>query len=335
MANTAKYVLRYGLSFGLGALFIYWALQGIELDQLWISTTSLNGFWLLLISLSVLLSLVIRAWRWLVLLAPFAPHIGLFHATLALAIGYTANVFIPRSGEALRVLSLGWARGVSIPPVLGTVLLERILDVIWLLLFIGLSLLLLPARLAQAYPWLGPITLVALAGCVLVLCSLVLVCIYRQSTRAWLQQRLEPRYPRIGGKIDHILEVFLDGLTTLHHPAAYLQLVVSSALLNLIYVAINYWAFLGLELGLNFGAALVVMTVSTFGIILPTPGGMGSYHLFFAQSLRVLYGSDQTTGLACAVLVHGWTTLIYLVLGGPALIWQYTHRAEKLTRAKI
>ncbi|NKB67242.1 MAG: hypothetical protein GKR89_09285 [Candidatus Latescibacteria bacterium] len=331
MSKLAKYALRYGLSLGLGAVFIYWALQGIELDQLWRAATSLEWGWLGLITLSVLASLLVRAWRWLVLLAPFAPGIGLYNASLALAVGYSANVFIPRSGEALRVLSLHWTRGATITPLLGTVLLERILDVIWLLIFIGLSLLLLPSQLVQAYPWLGLFTLIALVGCVVALGGLVLICVYRRAVRIWLSQRLEPRYPRLGGKINRILAAFLDGLTTLHRPAAYLQLFVSSALLNLIYVAINYWAFLGMGLGLDFGAALVVMTVSTFGIIVPTPGGMGSYHLFFAQSLRVLYGSDQTVGLACALLVHGWTTAIYLVLGIPALLWQYWHRASRPT----
>ena len=95
---------------------------------------------------------MVRAWRWQVLLRPFAPQVRTVDATLALAICYAANVFIPRSGEVLRTVSLKWSGKAPMSPVLATVVVERIMDLFWLIVFIGLALIIQRDPINQAFP---------------------------------------------------------------------------------------------------------------------------------------------------------------------------------------
>ena len=337
MNKFIKTAAQYLASLGLMALFLYWAFKGIQVSELWEAIKGISLAWVGLIFLTTLLTLVLRGWRWIVFMRPFATHLSIWDTFLALTIGYAANIFIPRSGEALRALSLKWTRGTSISAVLATVVVERILDMVWLILMLGISLLLIRGRIQQAFPWLAPATLIVLvssvlAGCILALVGLALISLYRERALSLIERLLGRVSSRLAAAVVRILETFLHGLTALHTPSAYLEILVSSILLNLGYIFILYESVAAFGLtrshGLGFVASLVVMAISSIGVVLPTPGGIGSYHLFFAQGLMI-YGVPQAPALACATAVHALATLTYLGIGGPALLLQRRKGAKK------
>ena len=136
-----------------------------------------------------------------------------------------------------------------------------------------------------------------------------------------------------GERAFEILETFISGLSVLRQqPTAYLEILVSSILLNAAYVFIVYVAFIGMDLhqiyDLDAAAALVIMAISSIGVIIPTPGAIGSYHLLFGEALHRLYTVPLATALACATLTHALATLTYILLGGPTLLWQW-HRSQR------
>ena len=102
-------------------LFLYWAFEGIDSRSLWNAIAGISTLWLVVLVLTTLMTIALRAWRWRVFMRPFASDVTLLDASVALAICYAANVVIPRSGEAVRALSLNWARGARISSVLATV----------------------------------------------------------------------------------------------------------------------------------------------------------------------------------------------------------------------
>ena len=125
----------------------------------------------------------------------------------------------------------------------------------------------------------------------------------------------------------NLLNTFIEGLASLQNPLAYVQLVASSLMLNTGYVLIIYYTFMGMGFsttyGLGFAAAVVIMAISSLGVVVPTPGGMGSYHIAFALPLQQIYGLPELEALTCATLAHALATLTYLFLGGPALFFQW------------
>ena len=328
MNSTLKKSIQYSISLGLAGLFLYWAFADQDLSQLWDSITNIQLQWVAVITIITLGTLIIRAWRWQVLLKPFAPQVRTVDATVALAICYAANVFIPRSGEVLRTISLKWTQKTAISPVLATVVVERIMDFFWLIVFIGLALIIQRESINQAFPSLEIASILVLALSITALVALLILSVYRERAVRLIQPILESLFPtQLSARTLNLLNTFIQGLSSLQNPLAYLQLIASSLLLNSGYVLIIYYTFIGMGLStdysLGFGAAVVIMAISSLGVVVPTPGGMGSYHIAFALPLQQIYSLPELEALTCATLAHALATLTYLFLGGPALFFQW------------
>ena len=303
--------------------FVHWAVNGVDLHSLWNFLLEVSITWVLVIAGTTIVTLLLRAWRWLVLMRPFAPEVNVVDASRALAICYAGNFFVPRSGELLRALSLKWSKGTSISSILGTVVVERILDMISLVFFVGISILLLSDRLFSAFTWLGWVSATVLAGCAIALIGLVLVSVYRDRALLLVERAVNRVSNRLARTVVRFIDTFLQGITALHTPSAYLEIFVSSVLLNLGYIVIIYQGFASLNLDVGWEAALVVMALAAIGMIVPSfAGGSGSYHYFFKTALIVLYGIPAAPALACATVVHGVANITYLLLGVPAFLLQ-------------
>ncbi|MFA6109807.1 MAG: lysylphosphatidylglycerol synthase transmembrane domain-containing protein [Candidatus Latescibacterota bacterium] len=337
MAGRLKTAAQYLLSLVLMGGFLYWAFRNVDAAALGESLRSTSLFWAGALVVTALCTLVIRAWRWTVLMRSFPPQVTIRDASLALAICYAANVVIPRSGEALRAVSLKWTRGVTLSTALATVLLERILDIVFLLIFLGASFLLVRERIEAAFPWMATLSVLAFAICLALLAALAAVSLYQDRAVALIVRLLGRVWPGAATRAGALLGTFLEGLHALRSPAAYLEIAVGSVLLNIGYVLIIYEGFLAFDFdgvyALGLDAALVLMALSSFGVIFPTPGAAGSYHLFFSKSLVALYAVPQSAALACATAVHAIATVTYLTLGGPALLWQRRRRRVEPTTA--
>ena len=307
--------------------FALLAIEGTDFAALWASLLTVSPMWLLVLTGTTVLTLVLRAWRWVVLIRPFAPTVTVFDAGRALSICYAANVFVPRSGELLRALSLKWSRGTNISSVLGTVVVERILDVVWLLIFVGISILLHRDEIFSAFSWLGWVSLTILATCSVALVVLFLVSIYRDRALVVIEAGISRLSVRLAHAVVRLMGTFLQGITALHTPSAYLEIALSSVLLNVGYVIIVYEGFASVGLFLGWDAAIVVMALSAIGMSVPSPGGIGSYHYFFMQGLVLLYAVAEDPALACAIVVHGVANVTYLALGLPALLLQRRRRS--------
>ncbi len=331
-----KKTLQVLLSFGLMALFLYWAFAGTDPAELWKAIKRISIGWIAIVFLTTLVTIALRAWRWTVLIRPFAPQVGNLDASLALMICYAANIVIPRSGEVLRCVSLKWTKGASISALMATVVIERILDLIWLIVFVGAALVLLRTRINEAFPWMEQASLLVLAGSTILLVGLGLVSVYREKALDKIRPYLERLSPKLAEKIIDLLTTFIVGLSALQRPTAYLEIFVTSVLLNIGYVLIIYATFCGMEYDqlydLDWKAALVIMAISSIGVIAPTPGATGSYHFLFSKALNALYAVPLNPALASATLAHALATLTYLAIGGPALLWQWLSQRRREKR---
>ena len=319
--------MRLAISLGLMAAFLYWAFGDIKAGSLWAATTGVSGWWLGAAVVTILITAVLRAWRWNVLLRPVAPNVTLVDATLALCIGYAVNLIspIPRGGEAARALSLRWTRGANISAVVGTIVVERVIDMLWLLLFIAASAALLPGQIEQLFPWMRAATMITLALAILAVAGMVVVSFYKDHGVAFVHRLLAHLSERLAQTVADLLSQFIHGLVALRTPSAYLEILLSSLLLNAGYILITYFSFAAFNFQhspwhLGGKAALVVMAVSSIGFVLPAQGGIGTYHFFYGTSLNKLFAIPQASAMACATVVHAVSSLTYFVVGAPALL---------------
>ena len=337
VGRRVKGLTRYAVGFGLMALFLYWAFQGIDGASLWTAARAVSPWWMAAMAGTTVLTLLLRGWRWVVLLRPVAPAVTVVDATLALGICYSANLVFPRAGEAARALSLKWRRDASVSAVLGTVVVERALDLLCLASLLALSLVLVPGRMATLFPWettlwgltlslsLDQVTLCVLAVCVLVVGGMAFAYAFGNRGVSTLELLLGRVSPRLASSAGGMLERFVEGLLALRSASACLEILVSSCLLNLAYIMIIYQSYVAFGFDrppwvLGAAESLVVMAVSSIGVVIPAPAGTGPYHYFYGYSLHLLFAVPLAAAMACATTVHALANLTYLAVGLPTML---------------
>lgn len=324
-----KSFLRLAVSLGLMVAFLYWAFSGLDAGAMWTSMAAVSPLWLVAIVAMIMVTAVLRAWRWIVLLRPVSADTTIIDATLALTICYAVNLVspIPRAGEAARALSLRWSRGASVSAVAGTIVVERVIDLLVLISFIAASAVLLPGQIEQAFPGIRTAATGTLILAVTAILAMIVVSAFQDRGVAFVQRLLNRISPRMANAVAAILTRFIHGLAALRTPSAYLEIFVSSCLLNLGYILMTWFSFAAFgwqqaPWHLGGEAALVVMAISSIGVVLPAQGGIGTYHFFYGNALNKLFAIPMAPAMACATLIHAVSNLTYFVVGAPALYLQ-------------
>ena len=313
LKNFLKFVVFVGLGFGI--LYLVYrnqqaayaadcALRGIPeadcslIDKVLRDFAGANFWWLGMTLLAFCISNLSRAIRWNMLLRTLGKRPRLVNAFLTINLGYLANLGFPRLGEIVRPAAMARYENIKVERVVGTVVVGRTLDVIMLLLLSGVTLLVagdriwswlqanaaVGDRLAVLEGWIAPIV-------VLFVLALAL---------AWFQRR-RLRDSRIGTKLEAILRGFWEGLQTITTVKRPWLFVLHSLNIWFMYYVMSLCVFLAYEptAGLGPEAALTTFVSGGWGIVIPSPGGMGSYH-YLAQSALELYGLPGEDGFAWA-----------------------------------
>jgi hypothetical protein len=297
-----------------------------------------NVGWLAVTSLTFLASNVARARRWQVLMAPLTRGIGLWRAWLAVGVGYAANNLVPRSGEVVRAIAVRQGQPIPMPGLLATVLVERILDLLSLLVLFGFVLGFARKQIAQAFPWMERAGLIAFAASLLLLGSFAALSAYGERALPFIGRLVGRASAGLASRVTDMLGTLFQGLEAVRTPAGYAEIAVSTFALNALYVLTVYLPFLSFGLDaaphhLGFSASVVVLVIATIGVIIPTPGGAGTYHYFCSKTLHHVYGVSLTQAVAYATAVHGVAYLTFLIVGGPCLLGLFWRRGGILDAA--
>ena len=254
-------------------------------NKLLFDVGSTNKLILLLAVGMYMLSNISRALRWQQLVEPLGYKTKFSNAFWSIMLGYGANLLLPRVGEVARGGAFAKAEDIPMTKVMGTIVLDRVVDMLCLLSVIGLSFLLaydeiwgfLTIQLeAKSFDFTK---LYYLAGFGLVV--LVVLWFLREKILA----------SAIGQKILGILKGFGDGIKSilkLKNPALFLlhTIVIWSMYYGMTFVMLKAFPPT-IELGAI--TALVVFVFGSFGIVIPSPGGMGTYHFLVIAALAI-YG---------------------------------------------
>lgn len=313
-----KNLFRFVFGIGVAAVFLYFAFKGIDWIAFLNVFKNVNYIYIFLTFLVLLFSHFCRALRWKYLLVPVKSNTSFFHFFEATMIGYFANNIFPRAGEVVKAYTLSKDEKISKASGLASVLLERILDIIFSLFFFGVAMLWNKKIFEKHYPWLGQVALVStlITGFVIVL--IVFLLIWRNKLIALLSKLAGMFSEKLEEKIKKTFGSFILGFEALMHKGVYGKVILLSFLIYLSYIFAAYIPLFAFKIErekIGFFTALVIFVVSTVGFILPTPGGVGSYHSFITGALVGLYGIKHEIALGYAVLTHGVGYLTNGLLG--------------------
>ena len=316
-----KKIVQYALSFSSTVLFGYLAFTDVEASALWAEMQRVSPLSLGAIVVITLVRIGLRTWRWQLMMRQFAAHISFVATYMAVAVCYGANVVVPRSGDVLRAVILGWSDKMPLAPMLGSVAVERIFDVLLLVLLAGAVFSLVTPAATVVYPQLAWSLPLSIAVAVLALGAITAFAAGHYELVVRALRRLSPR---LSALVEPYIEALALGMGALRSPYLFAVVATVSLLMYLGYASLLYVGFWGFGLtethDLGAMAALTTMVVSAVAFFVPTPAGIGPYHFFFKEALTAFYGVPSTEALACATMVHATYNITYLIVGCGAAV---------------
>ena len=318
-------------SFALAGGLLYLALRGVDFDQVASDMAHASWGWLLPMAVVMLFSHWLRAWRWTLLLdalpdqGPESRPVPTRGAFEAIMIGYMINYAAPRLGEVVRTANVSSRYGIRFSASLGTVVVERIFDVIVLvvalltlpLVFADRMHVLRETLLEPASVWADRIPLGA-AAAVAVLVGVGGFFAYRRLAVASPDGK--------AGRIRRTLGSFRDGMQGLLRTRRRGALLLTTVGIWLCYGMVAHLPFVMFGFDAAYGITALdswgLMLLGAIGVVIPSPGGVGSYHYITIQALVLLFAMPQAQAASYALVTHAGQLVLYVSVGFAALVAQ-------------
>ncbi len=321
MNKTLRNIIQWLFAIVIIVASIYYVVRDIDFAKLWSVLANADYLWVVLSIPIILLSHWVRAVRWKILLKPILDAKSTWNLFSAVMIGYAVNNVIPRGGELVRPFVYARREHVSKSAVFATIIIERFLDVLFLLGLFAIVFFYNRDLISQAFPWLTDANIVfyVVLPVVLIL-FVILLSVYTNIGFHLLRILIKPFFPQKYSKLESILESFLKGFAFIKTPSSYLRTISDSSLIWLFYALPMYMMFhcFAFQEHLNLGvmdAGLLLIVVGIGTTIAPSPGAIGLYHYLVTIAMVNIYNIPKEDALAYAILVHGVNMIIQVVVG--------------------
>ena len=319
--SLSKRILQISVAIALTVFFLWLFLRNANLGDVWSILKTTNVFWLTVAVAVNMSALVFRTIRWRTLLDPDDPPE--FYATFfANTVGYMLSTVLPiRAADVARPALLARRTTHRFSGALGTVLMERVLDLYAiLLLFVYFAIrrwneFSLDPRTAR---WFFIVKTGAVAAAVLLTAlSLFIVGLYffRDTIRR-LHEKIGRIIPqRFRDSWMHFFDTFVETLAIARHHAAFTKVLFCTAGIWFALTSQFYFAALALHRPLPFDFSIFLTGIGTLSLAIPTPGGVGGFHKAAQLVLTHFYFFDIDSSVAAAVLFHLVGTIPVVVTG--------------------
>ncbi len=324
MPSALKTVLQYLFIFGLTALLIWFSLKGLQVKEgenkwqyLYNTWQAADKAWLLLMAGIFMIGQVIRAERWRMLMVPTGYKVTFYHSFLSLMIGYLVNLVIPRGGEVSRCYNLYKLSGSPVETSFGTVVVERLVDLLCLVILVALSFAVESEKLFAFISTL-PIQASGLTGKLAIVGIALLIIVLGVFGLFWYSRKNQ----KLGSFLQRTLEGFKQGLAAVFRLERKSLFIFYSIVIWALYFLMSYCVVMAFKetsvLGIT--AVLSLFAIGAMAMAAPLPGGAGSYHTLVPAGLVFLYAIPQSDAVAFTFVFHAWQTLIMIVGGAIALV---------------
>jgi glycosyltransferase 2 family protein len=316
-----KSTLQYLVMIAITVTLLWLSLRGLNVEGedksefIWNAWKKCDKGYLLIMALVAMASHVLRAVRWRMLLEPTGNKVSLSNSFLSLMIGYLVNMAVPRGGEVSRCYNLYKLEETPVEVSFGTVVVERIVDLICLILLIGISFIVEWTRLKAFIDTLdfsrsgsSSFSIWIILAIVVLIGLIVAVYLLRNNQ-----------------KLRKILIGFKDGVMAIFQLKNKTLFIFYSIAIWTLYFIMSYFVVIAFpetrELGVS--AVLTLFAIGSIAMAAPLPGGAGSYHTLVPLGLVMLYNLPKSEAIAFVFIFHGWQTVIMILAGVISLIISY------------
>jgi uncharacterized protein (TIRG00374 family) len=313
LKNTIIKILKFLVFFTLG-IFIFWLIykdQDIERIKS-VLKNEVNYFWVFVSLIIGLISHISRTLRWGLMIEPISHKPRFINTFLSVMVGYLMNMALPRMGEISRCGVLSRYEKISFSKLFGTVVAERLIDVLSLLVLLLIVIVMQFGQMLHFIeknpeisekitsvtqsPWL-------IAGFVL---AIVLAYFFRNTFKE----------SAIFKRLMALLMNFKEGFVSIKNIKQKGWFWFHSVFIWLCYYLMLYVIFFAFDFTreLNPIAGLTTFVLASFGMVAPVQGGIGAYHFMATEGLA-LYGVSGANGVIFAFVAHSSSTVMIILVG--------------------
>lgn len=327
---TFRSGINFILSVTLAGVFLYIAFYNVDFSDVWFHVSKANIFWVVIFVLFVLLGHLLRAIRWKYILHSVKPDAKLKNLFGSLMVGYGVNAVTPKLGELTRAVLMGRWEGLSRSSMFGTVILERVIDIISLGFAILIAVFISSNSLYEQFTWLESTLYVTASIILSVLFMIYLAVRYREKFYSTIIKFFGKFSGSLALTVAHVFNMMTEGFNSLKGTKNYFFTISLSVIIMLVYAFTSYLGFLMLDIeNVNFGMGWVIMSISAIGVVIPTPGGTGSYHTLAKSTLVLIFGFSEVISLAYAFLTH-ILSYIVSIIGALISFFMLNKQQEKI-----
>lgn len=315
--QKAGVLINYGFSVILAVVFLYFAFYNVNFSDVISIVSDANLMWVVIFIIVAFLGHYFRALRWKFILNSVKSNTSMKNLFGALMVGYGVNCVTPKLGEVTRAVLIGRWEGLSRSSMFGTVILERIIDIISLGLSVVAAIFLTTESLSDKFPWLIT-SLYIMAGVIIIsIIFLSLILELKDKFSNFIVKILGKFSAKLAERTAYIFTMLAEGFSSLKGAKNYFGTIVLTIIIMILYAFGSYAGLRMLDLQniqpVNLAMGWVIMSVSAIGVIIPTPGSTGSYHTLAKSTLVLIYGFSETIGAAYAFLTHIISYVLFII----------------------
>jgi len=318
MSSKLKNISKWIITIIIVGVSIWLTLKGINYKALLTELSNINWLWAIIPIPIMILSHYIRALRWRTILHPIMEAKSTLNLFSAVMVGYFFNNILPRGGEFIRPYVYSKRENKSFSTLFATIILERLLDVVMLLLLFFCALIFSKNRILNAFPEgsnFSNLLYILAAGCLLICLSL-----YPPIMNKFLELVIKPINIKLYNKLHELFIKFKRGFDILRTPSQYFRVTIESIFIWFLYALPMYIMFFCFDfsnnISLGFIDGVLLIVISGIGVsIAPSPGGIGIFHFVVKVAVVKLYGVTDEQALAYATINHFINFAVQVILG--------------------
>jgi uncharacterized protein (TIRG00374 family) len=326
---------KYYFFLAIGMVLLYLVFKDVNFVWMWNEIKHAHFEWILLSFFFGIVAMASRAWRWKIMLEPLGYTPSFLDCFNGVAIGYLSNIGLPRMGEVIRCSILNQTNGIPITKLIGTVILERVIDVIMLLSLVLVVFFSQIDRFGKFFMTeifgdkLAKISLLFSEFGVILISAFIVFCIVSLLMTRWVLKKYSNN--KIIVRISEFLKGLSDGVITLFKMKRKGEFIFHSLFIWAMYFVMTWVCVFAYDptSALSAFDGLFLMVVGGLGMTAPVQGGFGAFHYLVEKALLLydikpsidaITGIELRPGLVFATIVHSTQFIMTLMLGVTAVI---------------
>jgi hypothetical protein len=320
MRKNILQILKFIAFLAVGIVLLWFAFRNVNFNRLTADLKEADYSWLLLSVLFGLFAFISRARRWVLLVNPLGFSPSLKNSFYALMTGYLANLALPRIGEITRCVALGKKEKIPVDQLIGTVVVERTIDFLSLLL---IMIILIFTSGDQISLFLKESILIPIQQKVSSIFGVtwiiwvILFPIFIIMLFLMIRHKKSLRKFRFFSKIFDLARGIINGLKTITNLKRKWEFIFHTIFIWINYALMTWVVVFSIESTshLTFGDSIFLLVIGGLAMSAPVQSGLGAFHYIISRGLLFVKGIPIEEGLVYALLSHESQLIVIAIIG--------------------